>query len=325
MRKKWEEDESGWHKLPPRAWPPRQPKADELTTLERLAASGANSQAQFDLATCQTFNLLDPAAGLATYRALAEDGHVDSMVALGVVLLEGIGCDPAEVEGLQWIRRACAHGHPQGQYELGVAHYLGSFEAHDVKEDEGAAFALFEAAAAQEHTSALFMLAEFLREGAGCTADEARAVSVLHQAAQRGHRMARQRVLEYLDADRAQYGLQPTPRQRAQQHASSLPVLPEGGSEHFCVFRGDGERVSMAELIAEARGAEVVLLGESHDDPVAHSLEAYILVSLAAARDRCALSLEMFERDVQVRPGPRPRVAAPRQAAHATPAHGSAC
>lgn len=35
MRRKWEEDEEGFHKLPPRAWPPKQPKADELPELRR--------------------------------------------------------------------------------------------------------------------------------------------------------------------------------------------------------------------------------------------------------------------------------------------------
>ena len=34
FRRKWLEDESGWHKLPPRAWPPTQPKHDELDELK---------------------------------------------------------------------------------------------------------------------------------------------------------------------------------------------------------------------------------------------------------------------------------------------------
>ena len=42
--------------------------------------------------------MIEPAEGLATYRALAAKGDAESMVAVGVILLEGIGCDPDEAE-----------------------------------------------------------------------------------------------------------------------------------------------------------------------------------------------------------------------------------
>ena len=47
------------------------------------------------------------------------------------------------------------------------------------------------------------MLAECLMEGYGCTKDLARAVPLLHAAAERGHRMARQYLREWLDEDAA--------------------------------------------------------------------------------------------------------------------------
>lgn len=53
------------------------------------------------------------------------------------------------------------------------------------------------------------------------------------------------------------------------------------------------------DIVSNAR-VQVVLFGECHDDPVAHSLEAFLLVSLAAQREATALSLEMFEADVQL-------------------------
>lgn len=75
LRRKWEEDEAGFHKLPPRAWPPVQPKPEELPALqEAAAAADAPPQAQFDLATCLTFNNLDPVDGLRRYRELAKSG-----------------------------------------------------------------------------------------------------------------------------------------------------------------------------------------------------------------------------------------------------------
>ena len=61
MRTKWEEDESGWHKLPPRAWPSYQPKAEEQERLrsevhDKCSPRGPDCrQAMFDLASCLVF------------------------------------------------------------------------------------------------------------------------------------------------------------------------------------------------------------------------------------------------------------------------------
>ena len=300
MRKQWEEDEQGWHKLPPRAWPPVQPKGDQLEALKKAARSGEPG-AEFDLATCLTFNLLDPADGLKRFRKLAADGNMDALVAVGVVLLEGIGTDLTDdnvAEGVRCIREATAKGHGHATYEMACLYYLGGFPEH-VAEDAEKAYTLFAAAAKQQHTSALFMQAELLLSGEGCEVDEPHAVRLLHAAALRGHRMARQYVRDYLDADSVQHARAGTPIERAQRHAARLPSLPAEGSEHFCVFRSDGSKSSMADLLDHASKADVVLLGECHDDPVAHSLEAYVLISLAARRPKALLSLEMFERDVQ--------------------------
>lgn len=189
MREKWEQDEDKWHLLPPRAWPPYYPAAEELVTLRaRLADAGcppvadiASSAAPlsdtcvrraFDLATCLTFNNIDAPAGVRTYKALAGEsdaspGDPESMVAVGVALVEGLGVPRDETDGLRWLRRAAAAGSAQGAYELGVAYYTGLDEA-GLACDEQAAFRLFETAAQQGHTGALFMLADCLIDGSGC-------------------------------------------------------------------------------------------------------------------------------------------------------------
>lgn len=79
-----------------------------------------------------------------------------------------------------------------------------------------------------------------------------------------------------------------------------LPVAESVGidSPFLSVFTRSGQRVSLAEVISAARTADVVLVGETHDDPVAHQLELYLLASLHQSRP-CALSMEMFESDVQ--------------------------
>eukprot|EP00440_Ansanella_granifera_P075629 gb/GFBE01082065.1/.p1 GENE.gb/GFBE01082065.1/~~gb/GFBE01082065.1/.p1 ORF type:complete len:348 (+),score=60.58 gb/GFBE01082065.1/:1-1044(+) len=80
----------------------------------------------------------------------------------------------------------------------------------------------------------------------------------------------------------------------------SMPPAKELGrnSAHISIFTRSGERVSFAEVLEAAETAEVVFLGETHDDPVAHQVEMYILASLQRSRP-CTLSLEMFDADVQ--------------------------
>lgn len=75
---------------------------------------------------------------------------------------------------------------------------------------------------------------------------------------------------------------------------------------HFRVFRRDGAAASLDDVVAAFDGADVVLMGEAHDDPVAHQLELYMLIRAdqrsrenGGAR-RVVLSLEQFERDAQL-------------------------
>lgn len=68
--------------------------------------------------------------------------------------------------------------------------------------------------------------------------------------------------------------------------------------EAFRVFTGSGEPSTMEAVTERAEGAEVVFVGEGHDDPTAHAFELEILRRLAASGP-VVLSLEMFETDVQ--------------------------
>jgi uncharacterized iron-regulated protein len=52
-------------------------------------------------------------------------------------------------------------------------------------------------------------------------------------------------------------------------------------------------------MLAEAATADVVFLGEQHNDPNTHRLELAVLEGLMRRRANVILSLEMFERDVQ--------------------------
>jgi uncharacterized iron-regulated protein len=52
-------------------------------------------------------------------------------------------------------------------------------------------------------------------------------------------------------------------------------------------------------MLADLARADVILVGEQHDDPNTHRLEAALLEGLFRRRVPVTLSLEMFERDVQ--------------------------
>lgn len=60
----------------------------------------------------------------------------------------------------------------------------------------------------------------------------------------------------------------------------------------------DGRRISWETLVQRLSEAQVVFVGEQHDDPVAHRLERRLVEDLGAARP-VVVGMEMFERDVQ--------------------------
>ena len=67
--------------------------------------------------------------------------------------------------------------------------------------------------------------------------------------------------------------------------------------ENYRIFDKDGNPVVLADLIQKIKEVDVTFLGETHTDSVAHLLQALVLKETSDANQ--ALSLEMFERDVQ--------------------------
>jgi hypothetical protein len=158
----------------------------------------------FDMASGLVFYQVDPDAGFALFESLAKRGHTDSMVACGIVLLEGLGVPPREKEGLAWLEKAMEshqgnddnEAAAQASYELGTVYYTGIDGI--VEEDPERAFALFQFAAKQNHTAALYMVADCLVEGEGTERNVHEAVPLFYKAAERGHRYSRQRIRELL-------------------------------------------------------------------------------------------------------------------------------
>jgi TPR repeat protein len=210
MLKRWEKDEDGWRELPARAWPSYQPDENQLKGIkievakhncaDKSTVPNNNDfckELLFNMATALVFYNLDTQTGFQQYEELAKQGHVDSMVACGVVLVEGLGIAPREEEGVEWLKKAVERGSTQAYYELGTVFYTG---IDGVEEDMEAAFRLFEKAAEHGHTAGMYMTADCLIEGEGTAKDMARAIPLLYRAAEKGHRYSRQRVRELLSS-----------------------------------------------------------------------------------------------------------------------------
>ncbi len=72
---------------------------------------------------------------------------------------------------------------------------------------------------------------------------------------------------------------------------------------NYRIFDGKGNPVSLEKIVTEIGKNDVVFLGELHDDATAHFLQAEIFrntVEKYGTNRQIALSLEMFERDVQI-------------------------
>jgi len=81
--------------------------------------------------------------------------------------------------------------------------------------------------------------------------------------------------------------------------AAVIAQPPEG---KFTVFTGKGQSSSIDDIVKSLANADVVFLGEFHDDSIAHAIQLEIFkraIEQYGAKRRVTLSLEMFERDVQ--------------------------
>lgn len=77
---------------------------------------------------------------------------------------------------------------------------------------------------------------------------------------------------------------------------------------NFRVYDSSGKTVTLEDVVNAMSKADVVFIGETHDDAVAHQIESQLLQSATArygpnasadSRRHLILSMEMFERDVQ--------------------------
>ena len=85
----------------------------------------------------------------------------------------------------------------------------------------------------------------------------------------------------------------------------ALPVFSQTPDldQNYHVYDAKGNPSSLAAVIKALESSDAVFLGEQHDDSVGHAIEFEIFKQAVAqygVRRKVALSMEMFERDVQV-------------------------
>lgn len=94
-------------------------------------------------------------------------------------------------------------------------------------------------------------------------------------------------------------GLVATPLAAATEPTPPLPAWQPIGRDHPLTGRivraGDGALVDPGRLAAALRAADFVLLGEKHDNPDHHLLQAWAIEALAAAGRRPAVVFEMLD------------------------------
>ena len=74
-------------------------------------------------------------------------------------------------------------------------------------------------------------------------------------------------------------------------------------AEQYRIYDGKGNPATLADILKAASGSDAVFLGENHDDAVGHAFQAEVfrqIVEREMGNRKIGLTLEMFERDVQV-------------------------
>lgn len=85
--------------------------------------------------------------------------------------------------------------------------------------------------------------------------------------------------------------------------ASILPAMGQAEDGKYRVYDSKGNPATLESIISAVGEADAVFLGELHDDAVGHAVQLALfetIVNRYSSGRRVALSLEMFERDVQI-------------------------
>ncbi|MDF1574731.1 MAG: ChaN family lipoprotein [Bacteroidales bacterium] len=83
--------------------------------------------------------------------------------------------------------------------------------------------------------------------------------------------------------------------------AGSFSLALNAQKAAYRLFREDGRKVKYEKMLEQASGADIVLFGEYHTNPISHWLQLELTTDLLAARGKeLILGAEMFEADNQL-------------------------
>jgi TPR repeat protein len=139
--------------------------------------------------TCEELRTLlegDPSAAASRLRELALEGDAQSQLALGQLLINGVGAMLDAAEALRWFRAAADAGLPMAMNMVGRCHEYGFGTAVDYVE----AARWYRRAAARGCDWAAYNYAHLLANGRGVRKDRAAAFTWFRLAALRGHARA---------------------------------------------------------------------------------------------------------------------------------------
>ncbi|MEM1222248.1 MAG: ChaN family lipoprotein [Verrucomicrobiota bacterium] len=81
--------------------------------------------------------------------------------------------------------------------------------------------------------------------------------------------------------------------------SSPAPAAPSKPVFAWSIFLSDGSESDLPALLESFQTADIILIGERHDDPVGHEIKHMMTEALLEATPNAAVAMEMFERDEQ--------------------------
>jgi len=117
------------------------------------------------------------------YIKVAEQGHPEAQLMIGVMHLQGQGVAADSNEALIWLEKSALQGNAAAQFGVGAIY----FDGLNVEQNYAEAFRWFELAADQGHAEAQYYLGLMYREGLGVTKDQGVAFWRIKEAAEQGY------------------------------------------------------------------------------------------------------------------------------------------
>ncbi len=184
--------------------------------LWKQAAESGLSAAQTKFAYLHVQGIGTPqdfASAMKWYRQAADQGNTEAMYNVGLIYQTGIGVPQNRNQHLRWLTMASDQGYPRAQYDLGLMKLHGKDIERSVSEGKQ----LLLKAANNNSSDAQYYLGTLYLNGHILRPDRELAVKLLQRAADQGHKIAKQALVDIDNLDKGsapvigKTGTQPAP------------------------------------------------------------------------------------------------------------------